>query len=49
VAQAAWALVDTDRRELTFRRTPYDVAGAAAKVRAAGLPEALATRLLKGT
>jgi len=49
VAQAAWALVDTDRRELTFRRTPYDVAGAAAKVRAAGLPEALAARLLKGT
>jgi len=26
VAQAAWALVDTDRQELTFRRTPYDTA-----------------------
>lgn len=48
VAQAAWALVDTERRELTFRRTPYDVGAAAAKVRAAGLPEALAIRLLKG-
>lgn len=49
VAQAAWALVDTDRQELTFRRTPYDTAAAAARVRAMGLPEALAIRLLKGT
>lgn len=49
VAQAAWALVDTEKRELTFRRTPYDVGAAVAKVRAAGLPEALAIRLLKGT
>jgi hypothetical protein len=42
-------LVDTGRAELTFRRTPYDVAGAARKVRAAGLPEELAVRLLVGT
>lgn len=48
VAQAAWALVDTGRAELTFRRTPYDVAGAARKVREAGLPEELAVRLLVG-
>lgn len=48
VAQAAWALMDTARQELTFRRTPYDVAGAAAKVRAAGLPEELAVRLMVG-
>lgn len=48
VAQAAWALVDTARAELTFRRTPYDAAGAARKVRAAGLPEELAVRLLVG-
>ncbi|WP_374426419.1 metallophosphoesterase [Tabrizicola sp.] len=48
VAQAAWALVDTGRQELTFRRTPYDAAGAAGKVRAAGLPEELAVRLLVG-
>lgn len=48
VAQAAWALVDTGRAELTFRRTPYDAAGAARKVRAAGLPEELAMRLLVG-
>lgn len=49
VAQAGWALVDTDRGEITFRRTPYDTAAAAARIRAAGLPEALATRLLTGT
>jgi diadenosine tetraphosphatase ApaH/serine/threonine PP2A family protein phosphatase len=48
VAQAAWALVDTRKQELTFRRTPYDAAGAAKKVRAAGLPEELAVRLLVG-
>lgn len=48
VAQAGWALVDTGKQELTFRRTPYDVAGAAKKVRAAGLPEELAVRLLVG-
>ena len=48
VAQAGWALVDTVRQELTFRRTPYDAAGAARKVRAAGLPEELAVRLLVG-
>lgn len=48
LAQAGWALVDTARQELTFRRTPYDVAGAARKVRAAGLPEELAVRLLVG-
>jgi diadenosine tetraphosphatase ApaH/serine/threonine PP2A family protein phosphatase len=46
--QAAWALVDTDRNELTFRRTPYDVAAAANRIRAAGLPEELASRLLIG-
>ncbi len=48
-AQAAWALVDTGTGEITFRRTPYDVAGAASRIRAAGLPEVLAARLLTGT
>jgi diadenosine tetraphosphatase ApaH/serine/threonine PP2A family protein phosphatase len=48
VAQAAWALVDTGKQELTFRRMPYDAAGAAKKVREAGLPEELAVRLLVG-
>ncbi len=49
VTQAAWALVDTGKGEITFRRTSYDVAGAASRIRAAGLPEMLATRLLTGT
>lgn len=48
VAQAGWAMLDTGRNELTFRRTPYDTARTAAKIRAAGLPEDLALRLLKG-
>lgn len=46
--QAAWALLDIRRGELTFRRTPYDVAAAAERVRAVGLPPELATRLLTG-
>jgi diadenosine tetraphosphatase ApaH/serine/threonine PP2A family protein phosphatase len=48
VAQAAWALVDTGKAELTFRRTPYDTAAAARKIRQAGLAEQLAVRLLVG-
>lgn len=48
VPQAAWALLDTAMNDLTFRRVPYDAAAAAQKVRAAGLPDELAIRLLKG-
>ena len=48
VAQAGWAIWDTAAATLTFRRTPYDTAATAAKIRAAGLPEALARRLLTG-
>jgi diadenosine tetraphosphatase ApaH/serine/threonine PP2A family protein phosphatase len=48
VPQAAWALWDSDRNNLSFRRTAYDVARTAEKIRAAGLPEDLALRLLKG-
>lgn len=48
VAQAGWAMLDKTRNELTFRRTPYDAAQTAAKLRLAGLPEELALRLLKG-
>ena len=49
VAQAGYALFDTESRELTFRRVPYDCAATAAKLRAAGLPETLALRLLRGS
>lgn len=48
VAQAGWALLDTHRNELTYRRVPYDTASVAARMRAAGLPEALARRLELG-
>jgi len=45
---AAYAVVDTELDEITFRRVPYDCGAVALKVRAAGLPEALALRLLSG-
>jgi predicted phosphodiesterase len=48
VPQAGWALLDTDTNELSFRRTAYDTAQTAEKLRAAGLPEDLALRLLRG-
>lgn len=48
VAQAGWAIWDTGAATLTFRRTPYDTAATAAKIRAAGLPEPLARRILTG-
>ncbi|MCA3486303.1 MAG: metallophosphoesterase [Rhodobacter sp.] len=49
VAQAGYALFDTASRALTFRRVAYDCAATAAKLRAAGLPETLALRLLRGS
>ena len=45
---AAYALYDTASRKLTFRRVPYDIDTAAGKIRAAGLPDVLATRLFAG-
>jgi diadenosine tetraphosphatase ApaH/serine/threonine PP2A family protein phosphatase len=45
---AAWSLLDTGANTLTLHRVPYDAAAAADKIRDAGLPEALATRLLRG-
>ena len=42
---ACYAVFDTDAHILTFHRVPYDHATAAAKVRAAGLPERVAERL----
>ena len=45
---AAFATYDTATRMLTCRRVPYDVEAAVAKIRAAGLPEQLAARLLVG-
>ncbi|MEO8155277.1 MAG: metallophosphoesterase family protein [Rhizobacter sp.] len=45
---ACYAMFDTGNTELTFHRVPYDHDTAAAKVRAAGLPERLAQRLQDG-
>jgi diadenosine tetraphosphatase ApaH/serine/threonine PP2A family protein phosphatase len=45
---ACYALADFERERMTFFRVPYDNAAAAAKVRAAGLPERLALRLEHG-
>lgn len=45
---AGYAILDTTANEITFRRVGYDSATTARKVRAAGLPEALASRLIKG-
>ena len=49
VPEAGYAIYDTEANEVTFRRVPYDAAATAAKVRAAGLPETLALRLLRGS
>ena len=45
---AAYAIWDAATAEFTFRRVPYDCGKTASKLRAAGLPEALALRLLTG-
>jgi predicted phosphodiesterase len=46
--RAAWMLLDLDGHTASYRRTPYDVAGAAAAIRAARLPNSLAERLEYG-
>ena len=45
---AAYAIFDTATSEFEFRRIAYDVGTTVHKLRAAGLPEALAIRLQKG-
>jgi diadenosine tetraphosphatase ApaH/serine/threonine PP2A family protein phosphatase len=46
--RAAFAIYDDELEQVTFFRTPYDVAAAQAAIRAAGLPERLAARLGAG-
>ena len=48
VAAACYAVLDEEAGTLTYIRVPYDIESAAAKVRAAGLPSILATRLGQG-
>ena len=45
---AAYAILDTDRSEITHHRVPYDVDAEALAILQAGLPPSLAERLLKG-
>ena len=45
---ACYAILDMKRSMLTFYRVPYDYPAAAAKIRAAGLPERLALRIEHG-
>jgi predicted phosphodiesterase len=46
--RAAWLLLDTGDLTASFERAPYDIAGAQAAIRAAGLPDSLAERLQYG-
>jgi diadenosine tetraphosphatase ApaH/serine/threonine PP2A family protein phosphatase len=46
--RAAWLELDTEEWTARFHRVPYDVEGAAAAIRGAGLPELLAERLEVG-
>jgi len=46
--RAAYALYWPERRMVEYRRAEYDIDTAAAKIRAVGLPEALAARLYEG-
>ncbi len=47
-ARASWLLLDLDDLSASFMRTDYDIAGAAAAIRAARLPDSLAERLEYG-
>lgn len=46
--QASYLIYDEEAAEVTFRRVAYDCGLVATKIRAAGLPEALAQRLICG-
>ena len=48
-ARAAYVLYDVEARLVEYRRTPYDVRAAQAKIVAAGLPSLLADRLETGS
>lgn len=45
---ASYAMLDTDKRELTYCRAAYDIEQAAAAIRKKGLPVWLANRLFQG-
>ena len=45
---ACYAMFEPEAQRITYHRVPYDHESAAAKIRAAGLPERLAARLAEG-
>lgn len=47
-ARAAWLLLDLDGSTASFRRVAYDIEATQGEMRAAGLPEPLAERLVRG-
>lgn len=47
--RAAYALFDSAESHVTFCRTPYNIDAAQSKIRKAGLPELLASRLGRGS
>jgi predicted phosphodiesterase len=49
VTAASYALLDTKRETIAIRRIPYDIEQAQEKIRSAGLPESLASRLVTAT
>ena len=49
IAAASYALLDTKKKTLSIRRIPYDIEQAQEKIRLAGLPESLASRLVTAT
>jgi diadenosine tetraphosphatase ApaH/serine/threonine PP2A family protein phosphatase len=48
IPAASYALFDTDRKEITFQRVPYDIEAAAEAIRKARLPLFFAERLFAG-
>jgi predicted phosphodiesterase len=46
--RAAWLLIDDEARSARFMRSEYDIEGAQADIRTAGLPARLADRLSRG-
>ncbi len=48
VPAASYAMFDTDKKEITFLRVPYDIEGAAEAIREARLPQYFAERLFIG-
>jgi predicted phosphodiesterase len=47
-ARASWAVFESETSQIEFVRTAYDIAGAQAAIRSAGLPTLLADRLGEG-